>query len=635
MPGGRTVAALAGAVLAGLFLSPVAWSQTGTTEVPPAAAPAAGQKATTASASDPQVTPPVSEPPAAGPEPPAAPPVDPVIAYVRQKLSAPPTERGIDRKDWDALAATYAERTEPPLWVGDGKLTARALAAMVEIRKADDWGLSAAAFELPKLASAAPVEAMGDAEIKLGLAVLEYARHARGGRLDPAKVSRNFDQKPPLRDPKRVMQEIAAANSPDAYLRGLHPKHVQFERLRQALLKARSVGQTKADADDPADVTLPEGPSLKLGVTHPQVAILRRRLKAGASGDPNVFDEPLDAAVKAYQKGQGYLPDGIVGPRSRAILNGQTKSVQTGGTSEVDRVLANMGRWRWMPEDLGDLHVWDNVPEFFMRVVKKGKMIHSAKIVVGKPDTQTPIFSADMRYIVFHPEWGVPNSIKVKEILPYLRPTGGDFFGFGGTDTRVLERHNLRVAYNGRPVDARSVDWSNVDIRQFTFIQPAGPDNVLGVVKFRFPNKHDVYMHDTPQRDLFDKQARTYSHGCMRVQDPQRLAEILLAEDKGWSAAQVRALFSGTNNNEIELTRRIPVHVTYFTAMVGEDGTLRSIADPYGHDRRVLAALAGRPMPLESLHDGSDNESLTVARQSRPKTRDFGPSNFFSGLFGN
>jgi murein L,D-transpeptidase YcbB/YkuD len=405
--------------------------------------------------------------------------------------------------------------------------------------------------------------------------------------------------------------------------------------LRQALLKARSAGQTKADADDPSDISLPEGPSLRLGVTHPQVAILRRRLKTGASGDPHVFDEPLDAAVKAFQKEQGYLPDGIVGPRSRTILNGQTRTAQTGGTSEVDRVVANMERWRWMPEDLGDLYVWDNVPEFFMRVVKKGKMIHSAKIVVGKPDTQTPVFSADMRYIVFHPEWGVPNSIKVKEILPYLRPTSGDFFGFGGTDTRVLERHKLRVAYNGRPVDARSVDWSSVDIRQFTFIQPAGPDNVLGVVKFRFPNKHDVYMHDTPQRDLFDKQVRTYSHGCMRVQDPQRLAEVLLAEDKGWSAAQVRGLFSEGQTNEVELTRRIPVHVTYFTAMVGDDGTLRSIGDPYGHDRRVLAALAGRPMPLEQLHDGSDSESLRVARQPRPKSRDFGPNNLFSGLFGN
>jgi len=294
-----------------------------------------------------------------------------------------------------------------------------------------------------------------------------------------------------------------------------------------------------------------------------------------------------------------------------------------------------MERWRWMPRDLGDLYVWDNIPEFFMRVVKKGKMIHSSKIVVGKPDTQTAIFSAEMRYIVFHPEWGVPNSIKIKEILPYLRPTGGGFFGLGATDTRVLERHNLKVSYNGRPVDASMVDWESVDIRRFNFIQPAGPGNVLGVVKFRFPNKHDIYMHDTPQRELFDKQTRTYSHGCMRVQDPGRLAEILLAEDKGWSASRVRGLLAEGYNNQIELTRRIPVHVTYFTAMVGDDGVLRSIADPYGHDNRVAAALAGRPLPLERLDTHASDEPVREVRRTRPRYREFGSNDFFSGLFGN
>jgi murein L,D-transpeptidase YcbB/YkuD len=589
---------------------------------------ATDQKGATASASDPSATAPsVAEPPAA--------PVDPIVAYVRQKLSQPPRGKGVDRRDWDALASIYAERSEPPFWVSEGALSAKARAAMAEIAKADDWGLSAAAFELPKLPAGAPsLEALGDAEIKLALAVLEYARHARGGRLDPSRVSRNFDQKPPLRDPKTVMQEIAAAQAPDAYLRSLHPKHVQFERLRQALLKARAVGEPKKQTDDPADVRLPEGPNLQAGVAHPHVALLRRRLGVkGQAAQQDVFDEDLDAAVKAFQKEQGFLPDGVIGPRTRAALNGQPKAAAWG--SDVERLIVNMERWRWMPESLGDFYVWDNVPEFFMRVVKNGKMIHSAKIVVGKPDTQTPIFSAEMRYIVFHPEWGVPNSIKIKEILPYLQPTGGGFFGFGGTDTRVLQRHNLRVSQNGRPVDASSVDWASVDIRRFDFIQPAGAGNVLGVVKFRFPNKHDVYMHDTPQRELFDKQVRTYSHGCMRVQDPHRLAEILLAEDKGWPAARVRALLAEGNNNEVELTRRIPVHVTYFTAMVGDDGVLRSIADPYGHDNRVALALAGRPLPLERLDTQVSEEPLREARQVRPRSRQFGPNDFFSGLFGN
>jgi murein L,D-transpeptidase YcbB/YkuD len=200
---------------------------------------------------------------------------------------------------------------------------------------------------------------------------------------------------------------------------------------------------------------------------------------------------------------------------------------------------------------------------------------------------------------------------------------------FGGTDTRILQRHNLRVTYNGRPVDASQVDWGQVDIRRFTFIQPAGATNVLGVVKFRFPNRHDIYMHDTPQRELFERPVRLFSHGCIRVQDPGRLAEILLEADKGWSAAQVRALLAQGYNNEITLNTQIPVHVTYFTAVAGEDGTVAYHPDVYGHDSRVLAALSGRPLPLEPA------AGEETARNFRPGKYKQTSNDFFGGLFGN
>jgi len=635
----RTVGAYGAAILAGLLIPCPVLAQTAGETGPTKAASAAGQEAAAkppgaSEAGEPApaasgAVPASPDQSAVTPAAPERPPAHPIVAYVREKLSQSPA-RGVDRGDWEALAASYAERSEPPLWVTETGFTARARAAMAEIARADDWGLSAAAFELPKVPTS--IETAGEAEIKLGLAVLEYARHARGGRVEPSRISRNFDQKPPLRDPKKVLEEIAAASAADVYLRSLHPKHVQFERLRQALLKARGTA-AKPKSDNPADMKLPDGPNLQMGIAHPHVGLLRRRLGLkGEAAEQDVFDEELEAAVKAYQRENGFVDDGIVGPRTRSALNGQPAGASN--LPEIERLIVNMERWRWMPETLGDFYVWDNIPEFYMRVVKNGKLIHAAKIVVGKPDTQTPIFSADMRYIVFHPDWGVPNSIKIKEILPYLRPTGGGFFGFGMTDTRILERHNLRVSRAGRPVDASMIDWTRVDIRQFDFIQPPGPGNVLGVVKFRFPNKHDVYMHDTPQRELFDRPVRTYSHGCMRVQDPVRLAEVLLAEDKGWSAAQVRRLVNeGSENNQIELTRRIPVHVTYFTAMVDDEGMLRWIADPYGHDSRVAAALAGRPLPPERLDSTTDYEPPREAR-SRPP-RPFGPRDVFSGLFGN
>ena len=164
-----------------------------------------------------------------------------------------------------------------------------------------------------------------------------------------------------------------------------------------------------------------------------------------------------------------------------------------------------MERWRWLPHDLGPFYVTVNVPEFMLRVIEDGKAIHTTRVVVGKTDKQTPIFSRDMQEIVFGPFWNVPTSIKIEEIRPYLREEAAWFFGGGGWNTSVFQRHGLRVKYGGREVDPATLDWNRVDIRNLEIYQPPGPDNVLGRVKFVFPNKHDVYMHDTPQKFLFAK----------------------------------------------------------------------------------------------------------------------------------
>jgi len=591
-----------------------------------------------AAATSPQPEPAPAE--AAAPPPPVV-ELDPLVAQVRQQLAA--SLRGnIAAPDRAAIMAFYGEKTTL-IWVTADGLTARARHAMAEIAKADDWGLSAKAFELPMVDSGdRSLPALADAELRLSLAVLKYARHARGGRLEPSQVSRNFDQKPPLREPKLVLEAAAATETPGSYLRELHPKHPQFELLRQALLKAR-VG---SGADRPADkaekvVRLPEGPTLKLGMEHPDVGLLRRRLKLSAPpGAEYVYDRDVQQAVAEFQRKSGIQPTGNLTGGTRSALN-NVETPQPVFGSEEQRLVVNMERWRWMPEDLGELHVWDNIPEYQTRVVKRGQTIHQAKIIVGKVETQTTIFSANMRYVIFGPEWGVPDSIKLKEILPFLRPSyEPSFFGFGSTvtDTRVLEKHNLRVSFNGRPVDASQVDWTQVDIRKFNFIQPAGRSNVLGAVKFRFPNKHDIYMHDTPQRELFEKTVRTFSHGCIRVHNPGRLAEILLEEDKGWSAARVRELMAQGAEGisyEATLTKQIPVHITYFTTIVGEDGQLRSFGDIYGHDRRFAAALAGRPLPLEAPPIGSapTKQDAREARRQRPNAQS--KNDVFTGLFGN
>jgi L,D-transpeptidase YcbB len=333
--------------------------------------------------------------------------------------------------------------------------------------------------------------------------------------------------------------------------------------------------------------------------------------------------------------------DGVIGASTRSALNGGSDKAKLYGTDE-QRLIVNMERWRWMPEDMGEFHVWDNIPEFQTRVFKNGRMIHQARIIVGRTETQTTIFSANMRYVVFGPEWGVPDSIKVKELLPKLRTSydgGGGLFGFGGpvSDTSILDKQNMRVVYNGKVVDASSIDWSTVDIRKYAFIQAAGAGNALGAVKFRFPNKHDIYMHDTPMRDLFNKTVRAFSHGCVRVQDPGRFAEILLDEDKGWPATRVREMLAKGGNVEVTLTKQIPVHITYFTTVVSEDGTVSSFPDIYGHDRRVAAALSGRPMPLEPSHslDVADQDMAPPTKKGPKRYQQQAKDDLFSGLFGN
>jgi murein L,D-transpeptidase YcbB/YkuD len=557
----------------------------------------------------------------------ALPSPDPILVRIREKLSV--LGRRVREGDVTALYEYYGDPGSSALWVTTSGLTDKGRAAIKEIRKADDWGLRASAFELPVVnGSDVSPDATADAEVKLALAVLKYARHARGGRVNPTHISKIIDRKPPLLAPSVVLTEIAASDAPGDYLQSLHPKHGQFHKLRAVLLKLRGGEETepRPKVDPALNVRIPPGRLLRSGVEDAQVALLRKRLKVPAV-DPsqeNVFDEEVREAVIAFQRSKRLQPDGLVGNGTRARLNGRRAPVvdRTPG-KQIQRILINMERWRWLPEDLGEFYVWDNVPEFLTRIVKNDKIIHTDKIVAGQPSWPTPSFSADMKTIVFHPSWGVPAGIKRKELLPLLRKSSGGgflFFGGGYTSQAVLDAHDLRVSYNGKPINPNSVDWNSVNINAFSFTQPPGPKNVLGTVKFMFPNKHSVYMHDTPEKELFARSFRGESHGCMRVAQPRRLAEILLAQDKGWSAARVRSMFSGYSR-DVRLDTPIPVHITYMTARVDENGRLRTYGDLYGMDSRVGSALLGRPVRFGTPRYEAGPSAGSSGQPVRPRAR--------------
>ena len=303
------------------------------------------------------------------------------------------------------------------------------------------------------------------------------------------------------------------------------------------------------------------------------------------------FDEEVAEAVRRFQIAHGAVDDGAVGAGTRRLLNGGRPPHAAGSPAQIRAVLLNMERWRWLPHDLGEFYVTVNIPEFMLRVVKDDGPVHTSRVVVGKTRTPTPVLSDEIQTVVFGPYWNVPTSIKVDEIRPYLRQEASWFFGGGGWNTSVLQRHGLGVRYGGREIDPDSVDWNRVDIRNLELYQPPGPGNVLGKVKFVFPNKHDVYMHDTPQKYLFAHPVRAESHGCMRVQNPDQLAAILMKHDQGWSQARTYSSLDTGYDFQVPLRGRIPVHITYFTVKVNSDGSLSTYGDIYGHDLRMAAAL--------------------------------------------
>jgi murein L,D-transpeptidase YcbB/YkuD len=482
-----------------------------------------------------QPAPPEAEPaPAATPVAPpatetaaAAAPPDPVVAIIRGKLADPATAKGAHADDLAALQAFYAARTGAPLWSTEMGFSAKGQEAIFEIEKAGDWGLEQAAFELPAPGERpASLEAQALAEIKLDLAILKYARFARGGRVVPIEVSELYDQMPPLRAPALVLTEIEAAPAPDAYLVSLQPKHEQFQRLREALLKARD------------------------------------QLKNGK-------DEKADEAANA-EKGKD-------------AKDKKTAAKPAVTEHDIKRIILNMERWRWMPEDLGPVYVWNNSPEFMLYVFKDGKPIYADKILVGTPIYATPVFDDEMETIVFNPDWIAPETVVKENLLPHLREG----------NLSILRIHKLQVSYNGTPVNASKINWGRVNVLNYTFLQKGGPGNNLGKVKFLFPNKHVVYMHDTlPVRKKYFKQStRMIGHECVRMEKPQQFAEVLLAEANGFDASKVKELWEKGMNAPVTLERKIPVHMVYFTATVDDAGKVSTFADVYGLDRKLAAAL--------------------------------------------
>jgi L,D-transpeptidase YcbB len=510
--------------------------------------------------------------------------LDAVVLTLLSKLEAKfkSGQGGLNKHDHGALVEFYAEPNRAPLWVDENGLTKRAREAIGELNSAADYGLNPSDYETPDSGGLTrykgyPSEWLAQAELKLSVSVLAYVRHAHVGRVSPLSISGNMDLDPHGPDPFDALASLAKAEKPvSAQLRSHHPRHPQFEALRRQLLAAR--GRSPVSASIGGDASVPEGPALKPGDSHHDVEVIRKRLGLSASENPGYYDEELAGAVRDFQRGNGIAPSGVLGLASRHAMNRSRGSEGKNGL--ISTLLINMERWRWEPRDFGDFHVWVNIPEFVVRVKKGGQTIHEERVVAGKLEHQTPVLSRYIEYIEFNPYWNVPPSIINQEILPMLR-----------RDPETLHKHQLEVYWQGKRMDNHSMDWTRVDSSKISMKQPPGQGNVLGTVKFGFPNRHDVYMHDTPTKQLFNNTVRAESHGCMRVRNPLKLAEVLLAgQGQGWNGGRIQKVIQDGGNQTVYLSRRVPIHLTYFTAWVDQSGKLVTFRDVYGHDPRLRSA---------------------------------------------
>jgi murein L,D-transpeptidase YcbB/YkuD len=472
---------------------------------------------------------------------------------VALKLIDKRVERAPERK---AVEAFYAAHGYAPLWIHDGRLTPQAKSVIVRLKRADTDGLDASDYPVPEFTSLTSAEALADGDLKLTNSVLTFARHLAVGRIAPTRVSAEVDYGNHTPEPEDILKKLADARDADAALESFNPPHAGFRALKEKLAELRS-NDPRAEADD----RIADGRVLKPGDKDARVPALRERLGVKGRVADDTYDKALYDAIKHVQARADIKPTGLIDGKTLNAINGPTPA------QKVDRVLANMERWRWLPRDLGKTYVMVNIPDYTLKVVRDNGLLWRTKIVAGKPQTPTPLASASMDSVIVNPSWYVPQSIIQNELLPLY-----------ASDPNIFDRMGLEVK--------RGPDG------HINVVQPPGAANALGRIKFNFPNKFQVYLHDTPEKRLFASDKRAFSHGCMRVEDPTKFGEIMLhlaMNTKTPDSRQIYAMF-GQDEHIYKLVNRPMVHLTYQTAFV-DDGKLVVRDDIYGFDGRIRAIL--------------------------------------------
>jgi murein L,D-transpeptidase YcbB/YkuD len=501
---------------------------------------------------------------------------------VRLVLADKTTPVKADQKVRESVLALYKDSKFRPLWLQNGTASERAKAVLAVLKASGQDGLEPLRYLPAGFASFDDIDAqiagssLAAAQFDVGLstAVATYAVHLSGGAFDPSKLSLYHDVTPEPVAPSTALKVLAYSPYPAEYLKTLQPSHPAYALLKAELAKV-------ADTTSAKPLPFPVGKRVKIGQSDPRIPELRSRMVAlghmtaeAAAVEPGkdeFFDKALGKGVKAYQTTMGL-------PQTSALDQATTKSFNTDNSgNEREKIISSLERIRWLPKKLAARHVFVNQAGYEVNVMDNGQSVWTSRVIVGRPTTQTAVFNDEMETVVFNPTWGMPASILINEYLGKLRRDPGYFDRIG----------YQVVNAKGKKVSSRSVSWGSVGPNSgIGVVQPAGDGNALGELKFLFPNSHSIYMHDTPNRELFQENRRAFSHGCVRVQNPREFAKVLL----GLTDEEVESNLAGGDTLNVKLPQKVPVHITYFTAWPDNDGKIRYFPDIYERDKTLEGA---------------------------------------------
>ena len=437
-----------------------------------------------------------------------------------------------------------------------------------------------------KVQSSPEPQLLAHRDLLLTDALVLLGYHLNYGKVDPVNLDPNWNMSARMNrgDPATLIQEAIDSGSFYKFISDLKPRDEFYNQLKAVLAKYQRIKKEGGWQQIPA------GPTLKKGMEDDRVKLVRNRLHATgdlaatASLTSAIFDDDLEQAVRHFQQRYGLEPDGIAGKNTLQAMNVPVDK-------RIDQLRVNLERVRWVLHEDLDTFVFVNIPGFKVYYVRNEKLEWTRRAQVGKLFRQTPVFKANMTYLEFNPTWTVPPTILAKDILPAVKKDPG-----------YLKKRNIRVIdRKGKVVNPKSINWSKYTGKNFPYQlrQDPGPSNALGQVKFMFPNKHLVYLHDTPSKNLFDRESRAFSSGCVRIENPFELAQLLLGEE--WNSERIDKIIKSKKTTAVKLTRPVPVILFYLTALPEFDGRFHFRHDVYSRDEAVLEDLNAAFKPVGRL----------------------------------